>query len=844
MMNLLSVWLNPKRSVNSDEILSVEGSYEPLFSKSPDAIFVMNQYGQVISVNRSFQELLGYQAKESNNTKRNGLAGLDEDRVRPHLHKALNGFSSSFAYEFIDKSGRTVPVNITLIPSISNVCEAGDEGEKLIFGICKELIGQKEYSSKINTLSVQLEQVQRISKTGIWNYDARTQEVTWTKQTYSIFGVDERTFQLTLDNIFAMLHPDDGKICERMFFNAIVTGTPFSLEYRLMLENGVERTVFQTAETVLDQTGKLIRIIGIIRDITEEKKHQEMLDFIANHDFLTKLPNRTYFDRKLNEYISETLEEGGQFAVFYLDLDRLNSINETLGYHIGDQLLIAFSKRLLQILPANTFLARIGGDEFALCIETVEDVEDTLPIASRIISEMQMPFYIDDYELFITTSIGISCYPFDGADPLTLLKNARQALKKVKEKGSNDWHIYSASLNIESFKIYQLERDLRKALINQEFYLVYQPKVNTRTGRIEGAEALIRWKHPDWGVVSPGEFIPLAEENGAVLAMGDWVLQEVCETLSTWIREGHPVVPVSVNISPRRLLRSDFVQNVQDTIHAAGIDPSLIEFELTEYVIIQNTEMTKKVISQLKSFGIRFALDDFGTGYSSLSYLMDLDIDALKIDKSFIDGIGLNKANEGIVKSALFLANELGIRAVAEGVEEHHQVKFLLQQGCLQIQGYYFSKPVETAVFKKQLQYGVLKRKRNTKLTKPVENRRKYYRLPFAEPLSTEMTIIRFNNHDIKLGKSKSLIEDISLGGLRYLSEIQLPVQKSLIIQFTAVILEQKVQFTGYNVWRKEVNGYYQYGLELIITEKEREKLAPLINQLRVTVTSRDLSNN
>ncbi len=566
--------------------------------------------------------------------------------------------------------------------------------------------------------------------------------------------------------------------------------------------------------------------------MTEEKKHQETLDFIANHDYLTKLPNRTCFDRKLNDHISGAVAEGGQFAVFYLDLDRLNSINETLGYHIGDQLLAAFSNRLLQNLPEDTFLARIGGDEFALCIEAIEEVEDALPIARRIIKEMQRPFYIDDYELFITASIGISYYPFDGDDPLTLLKNANQALKRVKEKGNNDWQIYSSSMNIESFKMYQLERDLRKALINEEFYLVYQPKVNTETGRIEGAEALIRWKHPEWGVVSPGEFIPLAEESGAVLAMGDWVLQEVCATLSGWIRERLPVVPISVNISPKRLLRSDFVQQVKEIITAAGISPSLIEFELTEYVVIQNTEMTKKVISHLKSFGIRFALDDFGTGYSSLSYLMDLDIDTLKIDKSFIDGIGLNKANEGIIKGTLFLANELGIRTVAEGVEEHNQVSFLLQQGCPQIQGYYFSKPVETVEFKKQLRHGVIKRERNIKPLKPAENRRKYYRLPFEQLLSAEMTIIRFNNQDIKLGKSKSFIENISLGGLRYLSNIQLPTQKSLIMQFTTKIMAQEVQFTGYNVWRKEVNGYYQYGFEFIMMENEREALAPLINQI------------
>lgn len=941
--------LNYRNKDNTEtKQLQNPGNNKPLLFKSLDATFIMAIDGLFISVNKKFTNLLGYKLKKIKTIK-DILIDDSFEKMQYHVHQAKNKIPSSFAAILVHKKGHHIPVHITLIPSVQK-----DE-TVFIYGLCRDLTTLQTYESKINKLDDNLERVQKIANIGSWEYDLLEDKVIMSKQTYRMLGIENSKFILRRKDYRKFIHPKDIDRYELTLNKALERKKGFNIEYRIIRNNGEERTVLQRTDIMrneqgnitcligtvqditdkkelaeskkriqsianqlpigiwslnpkkkqlifcskgmeniygvpgdmlkedpllhdfthpedlpyvlenhkklwegeelflqyriidkngqvkwlldhsipfFDDDGNLNRINGIVRDITEEKNHAETLAFLADHDQLTGLPNRRCFSKQLQVLMKESKKSDQQFALFYLDLDRFKHINKTLGHEVGDKLLRAFSLRLKNTLGRNACIARIGGDEFAIYIRGLDKIDHYLQIATKINHEIGKPFYLDDYELYMTTSIGISFFPFDGEDSPTLLKSAGSALYKAKEAGRNDWKVYSSSMNIGSFKLYQLERDMRKACMNNEFYIEYQAKVQPKTGEIVGAEALIRWEHPEWGIVSPTEFILLAEENGCIFKMGDWVLKEVCQLQRSWKKAGLPVVPISVNVSPKRLLKADFVHSIQEAIEQAEIDPGLIELELTEHVIIKNIETTKKVICKLKNFGVKFALDDFGTGYSSLSYIKELDIETLKIDKSFIDGIGLNEVNEGIIKSVIFLAKELGIHVVAEGVERKEQLNFLLQYECPQIQGYIYSRPVKETEFKKLLTKGMMKPVQTKRTETATENRRKYFRLKFDFPLCADMTIVKFKNKDIKLGKSRALIKDISLGGIGYLSDISLPVRDDLVLQFTTTILDKQIQFVGKNVWKLEVDGLWRYGFELMMSESEREQFAPLFNQL------------
>lgn len=553
----------------------------------------------------------------------------------------------------------------------------------------------------------------------IWSFNNITKELTYCSSGIErFFGITVAAFKENPYILMGIIHPDDLQMAEESV-GRILKGGKINSQCRVIDRNGIVKWVSVIIIPIFDREGTVTRIDGVIQDITDDKNYAETLSQMANFDYLTKLPNRHYFEKFLNRKIQKAKLDynNSQFAVFYLDLDLFDFINDTFGHDVGDRLLEAIANRLRENLNMGAFLGRIAGDEFSILIEGIKEVNEAFTVAKRIIREMEAPFYIEGYELFVTVSIGISFFPVDGEDSHTLLKSANHALKRVKDLGRNDWQIYSPSMDVKSYKSFQLESDLHNAILNDEFFLEYQPRVDTLTGKIKGAEALIRWNHPDWGTVSPSEFIRMAEENGFIFEIGDWVLAEVCKLLGRWKEEGVTTVPISVNVSPKRLLKTDFVKSVQHLITSAGIEPDLIELELTEYEIIKNIEKTKQIISALKLFGVRFALDDFGTGYSSLSYLTELDFDTLKIDKSFIDGIGSSISNEGIIKSAIFLSKELGLDVVAEGVEEIEQFNFLLEEKCHQIQGYLFSRPVKEPELKRLLNKGIIGTKKNGRET-------------------------------------------------------------------------------------------------------------------------------
>jgi diguanylate cyclase (GGDEF)-like protein/PAS domain S-box-containing protein len=451
--------------------------------------------------------------------------------------------------------------------------------------------------------------------------------------------------------------------------------------------------------------GKPVRVVAV-RDISERKKNEKMIQHLAYYDSLTGLPNRTLFHNRLKYALAHAHRNQGKLAVLMLDLDRFKYINDTLGHSIGDQLLQEAANRLRKCIREDDTLSRLGGDEFSILMLEITDVQEVLSVVHQITDVFSQPFLIRDHELYVTVSIGISVYPDDGADGETLVKHADTALFRAKDQGRNNYQLYTPAMNEQALQRLMLENQLRKALARNEFSLHYQPMVNANTGTIVAVEALIRWHHHELGMVSPAHFIPLAEETGLIIPIGEWVMWAACSQCKAWQEMGYPPVRISINLSGRQFAQDNLVDKIAQVLGGTGLDPEYLQIELTESIIMQNAEANVRKLHQLKEMGIQIAIDDFGTGYSSLSYLKAFPIDKLKIDRSFVWEINSN-GEEGVIAAAVIsLAQSLKLQVVAEGVETKEQVQFLSQRGCYEMQGYLFSKPLTFDAFEKLLATG------------------------------------------------------------------------------------------------------------------------------------------
>ncbi len=664
---------------------------------------------------------------------------------------------------------------------------------------------------------------------GIWSIDAKKDQLLLHSPGMEhVLGHPMEEIN-SLDFYKNIIHPEDLPIFIKHHQDFFQKGIPLKNNYRIYQKNGSIRWIQDQAIPVFDENGDLIRLDGIFTDITEYREAEEVIKHLAYNDYLTNIPNRRKFDEKIDSLIEECTANNTNFFLLNMDLDAFKNINSSLGSRIGDQLLQGFVQRIQRIVKQPTFFARIGSDEFSILLEDSPLSEAPVRLANEIISQLQQPFFIDRYELYVTASIGISSFPSNGETSEELQRNANAALFRAKENGKNNFQIYSSSLNIESYKLFTMERDLRKAIKNNEFFVYFQPKVHAITNKIVGAEALIRWKHPEWGMVSPKDFISIAEENGFIIEIGEWVLKQVCQYLKTWEQSDLPLVPISVNISPKSFLRKDWTTSVLNIINDWKVNPSLLEFEITETTLLHHNEMVQNSIEFLKEVGIKVSLDDFGTGYSSLTHLERYPIDTIKIDKSFI-GKKLNERSEMIIKSTLFLAKGLKMTVVAEGVETMEQLEFLQQQGCEIIQGYLFSKAVSEPDFKDLLKQEILYPANTDELVN-IKNRRKYNRLHLSFPLSAEMTLIFINGRRVNLGKTEVLIKNIGYGGIKILSTLELPVRADFILQFEATIMNQQVKLNGVIVWKQEDNDIYQYGIKFHVNPEEKESLVQLLNK-------------
>ncbi len=544
---------------------------------------------------------------------------------------------------------------------------------------------------------------QRIAHVGNWTYVAGQQTFAWSEEMFHIFAIDPRP-TIDLETWLEQVHQDDVDGVRRALRQGMEGKASEPFGYRTRERDGAVRHVFQQAEITPDLRGDE-RLIGTLQDVTERKAAEAEIRFLAYRDTLTGLPNRRLFADRLERAVEDARRTQRRVAVLHLDIDRFKTINEGFGHDFGDQLLRRAAERLAGCLRVDDTLARganetdptlsrLAGDEFMVVLSALGDATEPRDIAGRLLETLAKPFQIDYAELLATGSIGVAVFPDDGEQPEVLIQRAGTALAHAKEQGGNCHLFYSDRMNTDAASRLELASRLHRALAAKQFELNYQPIFETASRQVDSVEALLRWQDPEHGAISPSRFIPVAEETGLILPLGEWVIEQACKQWRAWLDTGVGRVAVAINVSARQFRHASFVDRVQSIIDTHGVDPSNLRFEITEGVLMRATPGTVANTHALRAMGIGLSVDDFGTGYSSLSYLRRFPAEVLKIDRSFLQGIPENQENCSLVSAIVAMAHKLRLRVVAEGVENEAQLRFVRALDCESVQGFLLGKPM------------------------------------------------------------------------------------------------------------------------------------------------------
>lgn len=748
----------------------------------------------------------------------------DDLRKVKQFFEVLCNNKSSLSTEFRFFHGKTKKLHY--LKMVAEPIPLDDDVHQWI-GVVKDCTEQKELEQKLNSTMEYFRYMFNHLDASIWLMEYPSGKMKFvSKGTEDILQIPvnqliDRPIQWEV-----FLHPDDADdYSARM--KLVKDGQPQHLQTRIIAGDGTTKWIYKQVIPWFDENSNLTYLFGMMLDITERVKIREELDFRTTHDAVTGLPNQIQLQQSLEAHC----RDGKTFALLYLHIDRLQIVHDALGYDIANKLLKELASWLKTMTPANGSLFYVDNHHLVFLLGNIQHKEDIFAFAKNVLDNTRLPFHIEGYEINVTTSIGISFFPENGDKPNILLEKARHALNRAKKLGKNNYQIFSDSIDISSYKQLALENDMRKALEQNQFELYYQPQVNME-GRIHSAEALVRWNHPDWGTVSPGEFIPLAEENHLIHDLTSWVIEEVCSQLKKWKTMEKPVKPIAINVSPLCLMRNGFIEKIKQILADYEISAHLIQLEITENTLLKDNEKIQSNLKMLKQLGLAIAIDDFGTGYSSLKYIHGFQVDILKLDKLFLKELAHdNEKDKAIVSSVIHLAKGLNIKIVAEGVERYEQYQFLKQKDCDFVQGYLFSKPVPLETWEEMMETGYLKPKKKMYMPRRKE-RRKFYRLEFPHSIKGEMTIVEVNNQKVNVGSTPILIQNLSLGGIKILSYLNLPVHSHFKYRFSFTLMGETFQIEGTLIWKEEVKrDAYYYGAAFRLQQQEEDRLAPLINQ-------------
>jgi diguanylate cyclase (GGDEF)-like protein/PAS domain S-box-containing protein len=612
------------------------------------------------------------------------------------IRSVLNRSNPSFSLDYeCHSSAEELWFELTVTP----LCKDTSKGVIVKHG---NITASKRDRANLALFAERLSLATDVAKVGVWEWDLASDALTWDETMYAIYGLPP-TVAMSYAKWSAAVHPEDLPEVEAKLQKAVDQRIDQKVEFRITAADGTIRYVSAAERAVLHESGAVRRVIGVNVDVTERRhaeeelrRHQTAMTHLAEHDFLTGLPNQVVLRDRIDQAIKMAARNQKNVAILFLDLDGFKHINDSLGHLIGDRLLQSTARRLQRAMRASDTLCRFGGDEFIVLLPEVQHPDKTGAIAARLLDNIAAKQSAGEHELHVTACMGISVYPDDGLDSETLIKNADTAMYHAKAKGASSFQYFHSDMNIRALERQFIEQNLRRAMNRGELELNYQPKYDLKSRAITGVEALLRWNHPVRGAIAPANFVPVAEDCGLILPIGTWVLEEACRQGRMWLDIGLPQITVAVNVSGRQFQSESFEDRVMGILDRFRIDPEYLELEVTESLLMKTPELTASLLQSLRRKGVRVAIDDFGTGYSSLSYLHRFPTDTLKIDQSFVRQID-TPAGLNIVRAIIGIGHNLGMRIVAEGVETEQEATILESMGCDKAQGYFFSQPLAPA---------------------------------------------------------------------------------------------------------------------------------------------------
>lgn len=675
----------------AEEALRIsEDRYRNLFENANDIIYIHDLHGNFLSMNQAAERVFGYSRDEALKMDISKIVIPEHLEVaRKRLAEKIGG-SKQTAYELDCKRKDGSIVTVEINSSIITDCGV----PVAVQGIARDITERRLQRDALKASEERYRQLGEGIFHQVWTADANGRLDYANGRMLKYFN--RSSLESLEQNWEQLVHPDDVSESLKKWNRSARTGDIYEAEFRLKRHDGIYRWHKACATCRKDETGKITKWFGTNTDIDDQKQTEEKLNYYARHDALTDLPNRAEFMNHLKTAIDRANSNPmTRFAVLFLDLDRFKVINDSLGHVVGDELLREIAERLQSNVRPGDVVARLGGDEFTILLNRTGSLSDVVQVAERVQRNLSQPFQIDTYEVFTSASIGIIVSDEIMREPEDFLRDADTAMYRAKEAGKARYEIFDREMHAQNLNLLELETDLRRAVEREEFELLYQPIVDLTSGTVCEFEALLRWRHPKYGLVGPDDFVDAAEESGLIIPIGNWIINEACKQVAHWQRKSETKLCVSVNLSAKQLMHPSLIEQIRIVLDETNLSASQLKLEVTESTVMEHSERSLSVLSGLVDLGVSLSTDDFGTGYSSLSYLQRFPFDRLKIDRSFIDKMGEDKKSASIVKTILMLGDNLEIEVVAEGIETDNQLESLRRLGCRLGQGYLFSRPIE-----------------------------------------------------------------------------------------------------------------------------------------------------